>query len=78
MCGECGGQGKVAMPVSRQINVDHPANPHRSRRGNVHTVGQIDGVVIHPTIAVGDGIRAGMRIYQTLEENAHESNRLDR
>jgi thioredoxin reductase (NADPH) len=49
------------------------------KRGILHLVGDVkNGIFRQTAIAVGDGIRAGMRIYQTLEENAHESNRLDR
>lgn len=48
------------------------------KRGILHIVGDVkNGIYRQAAIAVGDGIRAGMRIYQLLEENAHESNSLD-
>jgi thioredoxin reductase (NADPH) len=47
--------------------------------GILHLVGDVkNGIFRQTAIAVGDGIRAGMHIHQTLEENAHENNRLDR
>jgi thioredoxin reductase (NADPH) len=47
--------------------------------GILHFIGDVkNGIFRQAAIAVGDGIRAGMRIYQVLEENDHESDRLDR
>lgn len=49
------------------------------KRGILHIVGDVkNGIYRQTAIAVGDGIRAGMRIYQLLEENAHESDSLGR
>jgi thioredoxin reductase len=46
--------------------------------GILHYVGDVkNGIFRQTAIAVGDGIRAGMRIYQIVKENAHESHRLD-
>lgn len=43
------------------------------KRGILHLVGDVkNGIFRQTAIAVGDGIRAGMRIYQVMKENAHE------
>ena len=47
--------------------------------GILHFVGDVkNGIFRQVAIAVGDGIRAGMLIYQTLKENADDSNCLFR
>lgn len=47
-------------------------------RGILHLVGDVkNGIFRQSAIAVGDGIRAGMRIHQVLEENAHEGDRFN-
>lgn len=49
------------------------------KMGILHFVGDVkNGMFRQVALAVGDGIRAGMLIYQTLKENADESNRLYR
>jgi thioredoxin reductase (NADPH) len=49
------------------------------KMGILHFIGDVkNGIFRQAAIAVGDGIRAGMRIYQMLKENAHESDCLDR
>ena len=49
------------------------------KMGILHFVGDVkNGMFRQVALAVGDGIRAGMLIYQTLKENADESNRLNR
>jgi len=48
-------------------------------RGILHFVGDVkNGMYRQTAIAVGDGIRAGMRIYQVLKESTDESDCLDR
>jgi thioredoxin reductase (NADPH) len=48
------------------------------KRGILHLVGDVkNGIFRQAAIAVGDGIRTGMRIYQVLKENAHESDCYD-
>jgi thioredoxin reductase len=43
-------------------------------RGILHLVGDVkNGIFRQTAIAVGDGIRAAMRIHQITKENAHES-----
>jgi hypothetical protein len=49
------------------------------KMGILHYSGDVkNGIFRQTAIAVGDGIRAGMRIYQIVKENADESHRLDR
>lgn len=44
-------------------------------KGILHFVGDVkNGLFRQAAIAVGDGIRAGMLIHQSIEENEHESN----
>jgi thioredoxin reductase len=48
-------------------------------QGILHFVGDVkNGIFRQTAIAVGDGIRAAMSIHHTLEEPAHERDRLDR
>jgi thioredoxin reductase (NADPH) len=48
------------------------------KMGILHFVGDVkNGIFRQAAIAVGDGIRAGMRIHQVVKENAHESDCLD-
>ncbi|MBU0973742.1 MAG: NAD(P)/FAD-dependent oxidoreductase [Proteobacteria bacterium] len=43
-------------------------------KGILHFVGDVkNGLFRQAAIAVGDGVRAGMLIHQTIEENEHES-----
>lgn len=47
-------------------------------RGILHFVGDVkNGIFRQTAIAVGDGIRAAMHIYQTMKESAHESRCID-
>jgi thioredoxin reductase (NADPH) len=47
------------------------------KMGILHFVGDVkNGIFRQAAIAVGDGIRAGMRIHQVVKENAHESDSL--
>ena len=49
------------------------------KMGILHYVGDVqNGIFRQTAIAIGDGIRAGMRIYQLVKENTHESHRFDR
>lgn len=49
------------------------------KRGILHLVGDVkNGIFRQAAIAIGDGIRAGMRIHQSIKENAHESDCFDR
>ncbi|MRS03961.1 NAD(P)/FAD-dependent oxidoreductase [bacterium] len=44
-------------------------------QGILHFVGDVkNGLFRQAAIAIGDGIRAGMLIHQTIEENEHEGN----
>jgi thioredoxin reductase len=48
-------------------------------KGILHFVGDVkNGLFRQAAIAVGDGIRAGMLIHQTIEENEHESSSIHR
>ena len=47
------------------------------KKGILHFVGDVkNGLFRQAAIAIGDGIRAGMLIHQTIEENEHESRRI--
>lgn len=49
------------------------------KMGILHFAGDVtNGIFRQVTIAVGDGIRAAMRIHQSIKENAYESDCLDR
>lgn len=70
--------------IGREPQMDFVSGPLLERmadfetRGILHLVGDVkNGIFRQSAIAVGDGIRAGMRIHQVLEENAHENNRFD-
>ena len=70
--------------IGREPQIDFVSGPLLERmadfetRGILHLVGDVkNGIFRQSAIAVGDGIRAGMRIHQVLEENAHENNRFD-
>lgn len=70
--------------IGREPQLDFISSPLLERladfetRGILHLVGDVkNGIFRQSAIAVGDGIRAGMRIHQVLEENAYESDRFD-
>ncbi len=49
------------------------------KMGILHLVGDVkNGIFRQTAIAVGDGIRAAMRIHQVKKESGHESDRLHR
>lgn len=71
--------------IGRDPSLDFVSAPLRGRlsefeeRGTLHFVGDVNnGICRQTAIAVGDGIRAAMRIQQALQESADESDRLDR
>ncbi len=49
------------------------------QKGILHMIGDVkNGIFRQTAIAVGDGIKAAMRIYQVMKENADESDCLNR
>ncbi|MDD5466654.1 MAG: NAD(P)/FAD-dependent oxidoreductase [Anaerolineales bacterium] len=62
--------------ISESLNVQAT---ELEKRGILHFVGDVkNGIFRQVAIAIGDGILAGMRIFHTLKENAHEGGGLNR
>jgi thioredoxin reductase (NADPH) len=71
--------------IGREPNLDFVSTelleqyPALQKRGILHFVGDVKNDIFRQTaIACGDGIRAGMCIYQALKESSSESDCLDR